>query len=77
MSTVRLDASNRNLLSFFSSRSVLTHLLTVSGLHTYRVGMTVKLTEKTQEVNVALLKILEKDGLIKQLSEQLESSPFL
>jgi hypothetical protein len=56
---------------------VLTHLLTVSGLHTYRVGMTVKLTEKTQEVNVALLKILEKDGSIKQLSEQLESSPLL
>jgi hypothetical protein len=38
--------------------------------------MTMKLTEKTQELNVALLQILEKDSLIKRLSEQLESKPF-
>jgi hypothetical protein len=38
--------------------------------------MTVKLTEKTHEVNAALLKILEKDALIKQMSEQLESKPL-
>jgi hypothetical protein len=38
--------------------------------------MTVKLTEKTQEVNTALLKILEKDSSVKRLSEQLESKPF-
>jgi ribosomal protein S1 len=38
--------------------------------------MTVKLTEKMQEVNTALLKILEKDNSIKQLSKQLESEPF-
>jgi ribosomal protein S1 len=35
-----------------------------------------KLTEKTQELNAALLKILEKDNSIKRLSKQLESKPF-
>jgi hypothetical protein len=37
--------------------------------------MTTKLAEKTQEVNTALLKLLEKDRSIKRLSEQLESKP--
>jgi hypothetical protein len=50
--------------------------LAVSGLRAYHVGMTMKLIEKTQELNVALLQILEKDSLIKRLSEQLESKPF-
>jgi hypothetical protein len=48
----------------------------VSGLHAYRAGMIMKLTEKTQELNAALLKILEKDNSIKRLSKQLESKPF-
>jgi hypothetical protein len=37
--------------------------------------MTTKLAEKTQDVNTALLKLLEKDRSIKRLSEQLESKP--
>jgi hypothetical protein len=55
---------------------MLTCLLAVSGLRAYRAMMIVKLTEKTQEVNTTLLKILEKDSSIKRLSEQLESKPF-
>ena len=55
---------------------MLTCLLAVSGLRAYRTGMTVKLTEKTQELNATLLKILEKDSSIKRLSEQLESKSF-
>jgi GTP1/Obg family GTP-binding protein len=43
---------------------------------TYRVEMTVKLTKKVQELNAALLKVIEKDDLIEQLSEKLESRPF-
>jgi hypothetical protein len=35
--------------------------------------MTVKVTEKMQEMNAVELKIIEKDGSIKRLSEQLES----
>jgi hypothetical protein len=35
-----------------------------------------KLTEKMQELNAALLKIIKKDNSIKWLSEQLESKPF-
>jgi hypothetical protein len=73
---VRLDASGCNFLSFCSSLPVLTCLLAVSGLHAYRAMMIMKLTEKTQEVNTTLLKILEKDSSIKRLSEQLESKPF-
>jgi hypothetical protein len=32
--------------------------------------------KKTQELNVALLKIIENDGSIQRLSEQLETKPF-
>jgi DNA repair protein RadC len=39
----------------------------------HRATMTVKLTEKSQEVNAAKLKIIEKDDWIKWLSEQLKS----
>jgi hypothetical protein len=38
-------------------------------MHTYRAGRTVKLTEKMQELNAALLKIIEKDSSIERLSE--------
>jgi hypothetical protein len=44
---------------------VLTDIFTVSGLRAYRARVTVKLTEKTQEVNATLLKVLKKDGFIK------------
>jgi hypothetical protein len=36
----------------------------------------VKLTEKTQELNAALLKVIEKDNSIELLSGRLESKPF-
>jgi hypothetical protein len=42
----------------------------------YHAGMIVKLTEKTQELNAALLKIIEKDSSIERLLEQLESKPY-
>jgi hypothetical protein len=38
--------------------------------------MTRKLTEKTQELNAALLENIKKDSSIERLSEQLESKPF-
>jgi uncharacterized phage infection (PIP) family protein YhgE len=71
-SPLRFDASICNFLS----SPMLTCFLAVSGLRAYHVGMTVKLTEKTQELNAALLKIIEKDNSIKRLLEQLESKPF-
>jgi hypothetical protein len=37
--------------------------------------MTSKLAEQKQELNSALLKIIEKDNSIGRLSEQLESKP--
>jgi hypothetical protein len=38
-----------------------------------RVGMTMKLAEVKQELNTALLKVIEKDGTIGHLLEQLQS----
>jgi hypothetical protein len=73
---VRLDASSWNFLSFDSSLPVLICLLAVSGHSTYRIGMTMKLTEKTHELNATLLKIIKKNSLIERLSDQLESKPF-
>jgi hypothetical protein len=73
---VRLDASSWNFLSLVFPLSMLTCLLAVSGHRAYRAGMTMKLTEKMQELNAALLKIIKKDNSIKWLSEQLESKPF-
>jgi hypothetical protein len=37
-----------------------------------RVGMTMKLAEVKQELNIALLKVIEKDGAIGRLLEQLQ-----
>jgi hypothetical protein len=66
------------LLSFFVSlaacllsRSDL--LVVVAGAHVIRAGMTTKLVEVKQELNTALLKVIEKDGAIGRLSEQLHS----
>jgi hypothetical protein len=39
----------------------------------YRVGMTAKLAEQKLELNSTLLKVIEKDGAIWHLSEQLQS----
>jgi hypothetical protein len=55
----------------------LTHLIEVSGLCVYPVGMTTKLTKKTLELNTTLLPNLEKDSSIKLLSDQLESNFFV
>jgi hypothetical protein len=38
-----------------------------------RAGMTTKLVEVKQELNTALLKVIEKDGAIGRLLEQLQS----
>jgi hypothetical protein len=51
----------------------------------YRAGITTKLAELKPELNTALLKVIEKDGAIRRISEQLQSecrtlalsSPFL
>jgi hypothetical protein len=72
-SIVRPDAYDNNFLTFYLSLPVLTLLLAVSGLCAYRVRMTMKFTEKTQELNAALLKIIEKDISIERLTEQLVS----
>jgi hypothetical protein len=42
-------------------------------MRVYRAGMTLKLAEQQQELNIALLKVIEKDSAIKRLLEQLES----
>jgi hypothetical protein len=39
--------------------------------------MTSKLAEEKEELNSALLKIIEKDSSIGHLSEQLESKPII
>jgi hypothetical protein len=45
----------------------------IAGARVYRAGMTTKLAELKQELNTALLKVIEKDGAIGRLSEQLQS----
>jgi CTP:phosphocholine cytidylyltransferase-like protein len=42
-------------------------------MRVYRAGMTSKLAEQKQELNTALLKVIEKDGAIERLLEQLQS----
>jgi hypothetical protein len=49
----------------------------VSGMRVYRAGMTTKLAEQKQELNTALLIVIEKDGAIGHLSEQLQSKSRL
>jgi hypothetical protein len=69
----RIDTSSH---SFITPRllSVCIDLASrVPGMRVYRTGMTMKLVEKTRELNTALLKIIEKDSSIERLSEQLES----
>jgi hypothetical protein len=41
----------------------------------HHAGMTLKLAEQKQELNSALLKVIEKDSSIGCLSEQLEGKP--
>jgi hypothetical protein len=43
----------------------------------YCAGMTSKLAKQKQELNSALLKIIEKDNSIGRLSKQLESKPSI
>jgi hypothetical protein len=47
--------------------------IAITGARVYRVGMTTKLAEQKLELNSALLKVVEKDGAIGRLSEQLQS----
>jgi hypothetical protein len=46
-------------------------LITVAGARVYRAGMTTKLAELKQELNTALLKVIEKDSVLGCLSRQL------
>jgi hypothetical protein len=69
----RIDASSRG---FITSRLFSIRIDLVSrdpGLRVYHAGTTTKLEEKMQELNTALLKVIEKDSSTGQLSEQLES----
>jgi hypothetical protein len=59
-----------SLLLLPVSCRVLTHWSSRRGA-LYRAGMTAKLAEQKQELNTALLKVIEKDGAIGRLSEQL------
>jgi hypothetical protein len=45
----------------------------VAGAHMICTGMVMKLAEVKQEWNAALLKVIEKEGAIGRLSEQLQS----
>jgi hypothetical protein len=60
-----------SLTARFLSRSDL--LVVVAGARVIRAGMTTKLTDAKQEWNTTLLKVIEKDGAIGRLSEQLQS----
>jgi hypothetical protein len=46
-------------------------------MRVYCTGMTSKLAEQQQDLNTAMLKIIEKDSSIGRLSEQLESKPSI
>jgi hypothetical protein len=46
-------------------------------MRVYRAGMTSELAEKKQELNAALLKVVEKDGAIGCLSELLTQNLHL
>jgi hypothetical protein len=48
-------------------------LVIVVGARVYRAEMTVKLAKQKQDLNVTLLKVIEKYGAIWRLSEQLQS----
>jgi hypothetical protein len=48
-------------------------LVVVAGARVIRVGMVTKLAEVKKERNTALLKVIEKEGAIGRLSEQLQS----
>jgi hypothetical protein len=46
-------------------------LVVAAGAPVYHVRLTTKLVEVKQELNTALLKVIEKDGVIRRLLEQL------
>jgi hypothetical protein len=46
----------------------------VAGSRVIRAGMVVQLATIKQERNTAILKVIEKDGVLKRLSEQLQST---
>jgi hypothetical protein len=48
-------------------------LVVVAGARVIRAGMTTKLAEVKQELNTTILKVIEKDGAIRRLLEQLQS----
>jgi hypothetical protein len=48
-------------------------LAVVAGVHVICTGMVAKLAAVKQEQNVVVLKVIEKEGAIGRLSEQLQS----
>jgi chromosome segregation ATPase len=83
----RLQSSNAKLSQYLEGKSdgssVLAHLSTcflsrldlkilVAGSRVIRAGMVVQLATVKQERNAAILKVIEKDGVLKRLSEQLQ-----
>jgi hypothetical protein len=87
--TMRLRENNAKLSQdlegeprgcFLSLSSLAAHFLSCSdllvlvvGARVIHTGMTAKLAEQKQELNVTLLKVIEKDGAIRRLLEQLQS----
>jgi DNA repair exonuclease SbcCD ATPase subunit len=59
-----------HLSAFFLSRLDL--MILVAGSRVIRTGMVVQLTTVKQERNASILKVIEKDGVLKRLSEQLQ-----
>jgi hypothetical protein len=59
--------------SLLASCHILTCLVVVVGACVYHVRVTTKLAEVKQEPNTALLKVIEKDGVIRRLSGQLQN----
>jgi hypothetical protein len=49
----------------------------VAGLRVIHVGMVVQLATIKQEENAAILKVIEKDGVLKHSSEQLQSAYWI
>jgi hypothetical protein len=45
-----------------------------AGARVIRTGMVVQLATVKQERNTTILKVIEKDGVLKRLSEQLQST---
>jgi hypothetical protein len=68
-------SDNPPVLLLFNARSLsgLDLMISVAGSRVIRAGMVVQLATVKQERNAAILKVIEKDDVLKRLSEQLQS----